>query len=239
VITSQIPIVVLVHGAWHGAWCWASLQAELDSRGIASLAIDLPGHGTSLEPFGDLYGDATHVSKVLTNIHQPVVLVGHSYGGAVISQAVAATHNVVHLVYLTAFVPDVGEGVLSLLQSMPDAPTVLSSAMVIGNDGFSTINPDLAVAAFYAHCTPASTPANVARLCAQPFATFTQPLTSAAWKTIRSTFVRCTDDNAIHISHQDQMAQRCSLVETLVSDHSPFASVPAQTADILERIAHA
>jgi pimeloyl-ACP methyl ester carboxylesterase len=50
--------VVLVHGAWHGAWCWAALQAELENRGIASLAVDLPGHGASNEPFTDLHGDA-------------------------------------------------------------------------------------------------------------------------------------------------------------------------------------
>ncbi len=236
---SQQPIVVLVHGAWHGAWCWSNLQAELDGRGIASLAVDLPGHGTSLEPFGDLHGDADHLTQVLAKVHGPVVLVGHSYGGAVISQAASDAPNVTHLVYLTAFVPDVGEGVLSLLNSMPPADTALSAAMVIGEGGFSTINPDLAHGAFYGHSNPAATSAHVARLCAQPFATFTQPLTSAAWHTIESTFVRCTEDGAIHISHQDLMASRCTNIETLATDHSPFASMPAQTADIVERIVRA
>ncbi len=231
-----LPLVVLVHGAWHGAWCWSALQSELDSRGIASFAIDLPGHGTSLEPLGDLHGDAAYLTQVLTKVGEPVVLVGHSYGGAVISQAAAAATNVVHLVYLTAFVPDIGEGVAGLLQSMAPAATTLSSAMIIGDGGLSTINPDLAHAAFYGHCNPAATPAHVARLCPQPFATLTQPLTAAAWHTIGSTYVRCTDDEAIHISHQDVMATRCTNVATLDTDHSPFSSMPSQTADLVERI---
>ncbi len=228
--------MVLVHGAWHGAWCWSSLQAELDTRGIPSLAIDLPGHGVSLEPFGDLIADAAHVSLVLAKLAQPVILVGHSYGGAVISQAGVTATNVTHLVYLTAFVPDVGESVTSVLQSMPAAPTALGAAIVLGEGGLSTINPERARAAFYEHCNPAATPANVARLCAQPFATFMQALTAAAWHDIDSTYVRCTDDQAIALAHQDHMAQRCTHVETLATDHSPFASQPAQTADILERI---
>ena len=99
------PLVVLVHGAWHGAWCFAALQAELDSRGIPSLAVDLPGHGASTAPLGDLHGDAAALTEVLRTVRGPVVLVGHSYGGAVISQA-AIPSNVVHLVYLAAFVLD-------------------------------------------------------------------------------------------------------------------------------------
>ena len=71
--------VVLVHGAWHGAWCWSALQAELDQRGIASIAVDLPGHGASTAPLGDLHGDAAAVAAVVDRIDGDVVLVGHSY----------------------------------------------------------------------------------------------------------------------------------------------------------------
>lgn len=233
---SQTPIVILVHGAWHGAWCFAALQAELDARGIASLAVDLPGHGTSLEPFTDLLGDAAHVTRVVAAIEHPVVLVGHSYGGSVITQAAAAATNVRHLVYLSAFVPDVGESTVGLMQTMPPAQVELSNAMVIGSDGFSTIDPERAQAAFYGMCKPAVTPANVARLCPQPFVTFTQPVTAAAWTTLPSTYVRCTQDQAVHITHQDYMSLRCTHVVTIATDHSPFASMPTETADILEHI---
>lgn len=231
-------MVILVHGAWHGAWCWATLQSELDSRGIPSLAIDLPGHGASVEPFGDLYGDAAHVSAVIRKLSGPVVLVGHSYGGAVITEASsspATAAKVVHLVYLTAYVPDTGQSVMSLATTMPKATTTLPSAMVLG-DGVFTIDLSLAHATFSGRCDSVSAAANNARLCPQPLATFSQELTGAGWKTLPSTYVRCTVDEAIHISHQDLMAKHCTNVVTLDTDHSPFSSMPTETAEIVARI---
>src|SRR3954469_23230457 len=118
----ETPIVVLVHGAWHGAWCWAALQTELDSRGIPSLAIDLPGHGASPAPLGDLSTDAAAVSATLATITRPVVLVGHSYGGAVIGETFAPHANVFHQLFLCAYVLDVDESVIGLTRDMPQAP---------------------------------------------------------------------------------------------------------------------
>jgi pimeloyl-ACP methyl ester carboxylesterase len=234
-------MVVLVHGAWHGAWCWASLQRELDRRGIPSLAVDLPGHGASVEPLADLATDAAAVSAVLGKFRRPIVLVGHSYGGAVISEAdltgddAGAGSTVFHLVYLAAFVVDVGESVIGLSGSMPEAPSALSGAMVIA-DGMSTIDPELAHGALYNRCDPMITPANVARLCPQPLATFTQPATRASWRHVPSTYVRCLDDQAVAPAHQDFMAARCAAIETLDTDHSPFVSMPVETAEIIARI---
>jgi len=229
------PIVVLVHGAWHGAWCWTALQSELDRRGIPSLAIDLPGHGASVEPYGDLLGDAAALTALLAKQQRPIVLVGHSYGGAVISQATAGMANVIHLVYLAAFVPDAGENVISMSATMPEAPSALAGAIKT-DGGFSTIDPAAARDAFYAHCDPMAAVANIARLDLQPFATFTQEATHASWRSTPSTYVVCTDDAAVHHSHQRLMAARCTHVETLDTDHSPFASMPVETAEILARI---
>ncbi len=231
-------MVVLVHGAWHGAWCWANLQSELDSRGIPSLAIDLPGHGASIEPLGDLYGDAAHVTSVIRQLSGPVVLVGHSYGGAVITEATSTPETaakVVHLVYLTAYVPDEGQSVMGLAATMPAAATTLPAAMVMG-DGVFTIDLSLAHATFSGRCDPVSAAANNARLCPQPLATFSQELTGAGWKTLPSTYVRCTADEAIHISHQDLMSTHCASIVTLETDHSPFSSMPIETAEIVARI---
>ena len=235
------PLVILVHGAWHGAWCWATLQRELDLRGIPSLAIDLPGHGASTEPLADLATDAAAVSAVLAKFRRPIVLVGHSYGGAVISEAdltgddEGAGSTVFHLVYLAAFVLDAGESVISLTGTMPEARTALGAAMVIA-DGSSTIDPEQAHGALYNRCDPMMTPASVARLCPQPFATFTQEATRASWRQIPSTYVRCLDDQAVAVAHQDVMAARCGTVETLNTDHSPFISMPVETAEIIARI---
>ncbi len=231
--------VLLVHGAWHGAWCYAALQSELDRRGVPSLAVDLPGHGASLLPLGDLYGDAQLVADTLATIEGPVVLVGHSYGGAVIGEA-ATRHpdNVDHLVYLTAFCLDTGEALLPYNNSLPPAYVPLGDGIRPSEDGTrSTVDPAVCVAAFYAQCPPGVAEAAIARLCPQPFDTFLQPVTGAPWKTIPSTYVRCTLDGAIPISSQDVMAARCGAVVTLETDHSPFASMPSETADIIAALA--
>ncbi|HEV2309230.1 MAG TPA: alpha/beta fold hydrolase, partial [Acidimicrobiia bacterium] len=100
--------VVLVHGAWHGAWCWDYVVERLRANHVEALAIDLPGHGTSTEPLGDLSVDAAALRSVLDDLEDAVVC-GHSYGGAVISEGAADHPAVRHLVYLAAIVLDVGE----------------------------------------------------------------------------------------------------------------------------------
>ncbi|MDP9462978.1 MAG: alpha/beta fold hydrolase, partial [Actinomycetota bacterium] len=148
--------ILLVHGAWHGAWCWAALQAELDRRGVPSYAVDLPGHGASLLEPSDLYGDADHVGAVAERLAGDIVLVGHSYGGAVISQATTRGSNIAHLVYLTAFCLDEGEAVQAKLQSMPRVHTELGSGsrQFLADGSGSTIVPERAAPSFYGCCPP-------------------------------------------------------------------------------------
>lgn len=231
---SGVP-VVLVHGAWHGAWCWAALQAELDRRGVASYAIDLPGHGLSEEPFGDLHADGAAVAAAIDRLGRDVLLVGHSYGGAVITEAAMRTDRIRHLVYLAAFVPDEGESMTSvaaLAGVRPDRPPKLDAA-IRREEGNMLLDPQAAIPALYGHCDPAVAAAAAARLCPQPIATFRQPTTGAGWRRYPSTYVRCTDDEAIPLVHQDAMAPRCGAVLTIDTDHSPFASRPVETADLL------
>ena len=87
-------IVVLIHGAWHGAWCWDRVVPQLETAGVPTVAVDLPGHGASTEPLGDLYTHAAFVRDLLDGIDGPIVLCGHSYGGAVISEAAAGVDSV-------------------------------------------------------------------------------------------------------------------------------------------------
>lgn len=234
--------VVLVHGAWHGAWCWSALQAELDRRGVPSYAIDLPGHGVSDRPRGDLHGDAACVADVVKRLATDVVLVGHSYGGAVITEAATLTDRVRHLVYLTAFVLDEGETMskIPILDAVPPQQVIgLGGARRVLNNGTITLDPVAAIPALYGCCEPAVQLAAVARLSPQPKASFVQQVTGASWKRVPSTYVRCTKDQAIPLAHQDAMAQRCGIVLTLETDHSPFASMPAATADILAPLSRA
>jgi pimeloyl-ACP methyl ester carboxylesterase len=234
----ESPLIVLVHGAWHGAWCWAALQAELDNRGIPSIAVDLPGHGASMLPFGDLHGDARHVVDVVTRLGRPVVLVGHSYGGGVITEAghqLLAERRVRlrHLVYLTAFCLDEGESVMQLAQHPSGGPVDLGAAMRPLDNGTSILDREKAGPALYGKCRPAAVEAALERLCPQPFATLTQPVNGAPWKEVPSTYVVCTEDKSIHPGHQQFMSTRCSTVVSLATDHSPFLSMTRETADII------
>lgn len=233
--------VVLVHGAWHGAWCWAALQAELDQRGVPSLAIDLPGHGVSTLPLGDLHGDADHVASVVQHIDGPVVLVGHSYGGGVITVAGADATNVRHLVYAAAYVLDDTDSVsrVGILRDVAAEPPTLLNEAIERGDGVLTLNISRAGAALYGEVGAATVEASLARLSPQPTASFVQPAGVAAWKTVPSTYLLCTRDRAVAPNHQRLMAQRCGEVVELDTDHSPFVSATSAMADVLERLARA
>jgi pimeloyl-ACP methyl ester carboxylesterase len=229
--------IVLVHGAWHGAWCWAALQAALDERGVASYAIDLPGHGASTMSLGDLHGDADHVGAVLDRLGlSDVVLVGHSYGGAVITDAAANRSDLAHLVYLTAFALLAGESVMDPLAALPPETTALQECMQPRDDGTFTIDAARAVSAFYAECSPLVAHAAVQRLDPQPMSTFTQPVRGASTST-PSTYVFCARDDAIHPNHQAFLARRCDARVDLDTDHSPMLSAVDALADILVGLA--
>ncbi len=234
---SETKRVVLVHGAWHGAWCFASLQGALDELAVPSLAVDLPGHGASTAPLGDLYDDAHHVADLLDRLGEPVVLVGHSYGGAVITEAAVRHPDIAHLVYLTAFALDRDESVMGLIARRPDARVQLGRAMQFQDDGTSVLDPDAAVPALYADCSAAAVRAALPRLSPQPMVTFGQPVTGSPRDTIPSTYVRCLRDQAVHLEHQDLMAQRCGNVVTFDCDHSPFLSRVDDTAALLATLA--
>ncbi len=229
--------VVLVHGAWHGAWCFAELQAALDRRGVPSYAIDLPGHGSSPSALGDLHADGQHVADTLARLPGPTVLVGHSYGGAVITEAASRHAAIEHLVYLTAFALDRDESINGLLRSLPRAAVALSAAIRPHDDGTTTLDPTLARAALYGQCEGPAVDAAIARLSPQSMVTFAQSVTGSPRDRVPSTYVRCLRDEAVHISHQDVMAARCNDVVTLDTDHAPYLSRVDDTADVLERIA--
>lgn len=239
--------VLLVHGAFHGAWCWAGLQAELDRRGVPSFAIDLPGHGASAEPLTDLHGDAEAVSRALERIGSDVVLVGHSYGGAVISQADLGG-RVSRLVYLAALAPDVGEDPAGVMAAFPaparsgegerPEPSAASGPLFVRQpDGTLGADPALGPRVFYNTCTPLEQAAALARLCTQKASTFKQPTTRANWRDVPSTYIRCLQDKAVPLGGQDQQAARCTNVVDIDTDHSPFLCAPGPLADLIAPLA--
>jgi pimeloyl-ACP methyl ester carboxylesterase len=232
VMTSARP-VVLVHGAFHGAWCWAALQTELDRLGVPSYAIDLPGHGASTEPLEDLHGDAAAVARLLEALDDDVVLVGHSYGGAVIGQAGLAG-RVHRLVFLSALVVDVGESPTGIAMSLPADGSGIGGVMRRDEQGRMSPVVEAARDVFYNMCSPATVAAATARLRPQRAATMKQPASVAAWHERPCTYVRCLQDRALTPAMQDLMAARCHAdVLDIDADHSPFICAPAQLAALL------
>jgi pimeloyl-ACP methyl ester carboxylesterase len=233
--------VVLVHGAWHGAWCFDRVMPLLAEANVPAAAVDLPGHGRDAGPFTDLHGDASRVRAILDGIEDEVVLLGHSYGGAVITEA--GVHPAVkHLVYLCAFPLDSGE---SCMAAAAEETATLSHegrpSLVDGwvnhPDGTTTLNSAAAAACLYNDCDARTVAWAVGHLGAQPMSNLGQTPEAVAWRERLSTYVVCSDDLTVHPGLQQVMARRCAQSRVWPTSHSPFASQPALLGRLLAELA--
>jgi pimeloyl-ACP methyl ester carboxylesterase len=219
--------VVLVHGGWHGSWCWVQVVPLLERRGLSVRTIDLPSIGADPLDRSGLSGDAAAVAALLDDAEEPSLLCGHSYGGMVITQAAAGRTDVARLVYLCAFMPDAGESVLSIVGERP--PWIVAR-----EDGRWLPDLEQAAAIFYADCDVDTQRASTARLRPMTTAPVEEPVASAAWRDIPSTYVICTQDMAIPVEWQrERFAPRADEVVELDASHSPFFSLPSAVADLL------
>ncbi|MEV7990463.1 alpha/beta hydrolase [Streptomyces sp. NPDC086077] len=218
------PTLLLVHGAWHGSWCWSPLTAVLNARGRRTRTVDLPSAGRE----AGVQDDARVVLDALRRIDGPAVVVAHSYGGIPATQAAAQAANVERIVYLAAYQLDAGESLLGFHGApVPPAPR-----------GFQPV-PDNPAAMFYGDVPEAEAAEAVARLVPQSTRSFSDSLTQAAWHTVPSTYVVCEYDQALPPGHQEALAARSEAVHRIGSGHSPFLSMPAQLGALLTEIADA
>jgi pimeloyl-ACP methyl ester carboxylesterase len=216
------PALLLVHGAWHGPWCWDRLVNELSGVDVHTVA--LPSAGPDPAVLGDLYGDAAVVRAAIAELGRPVVVCGHSYGGIVITEAAAELPNVVGLVYLCAFQLDVGEGLADVA-----GPRVWQHV----DEATGSISVAGATEVFYGDVDPALVVDVLPRIGHQSVASFQQRLTRAAWHTVPSTYVVCENDRAIPLEAQQAMARRAKRALRMPTSHSPFLSRPGELADLL------
>jgi pimeloyl-ACP methyl ester carboxylesterase len=227
------PTIVLVHGAWADASSWAKVTSRLQRDGYAVLSPPNPLRG--------LRGDAAYLAAFL---HQrttgPVVLVGHSYGGAVITNAALSDPDVKALVYVNAFAPDEGETVLGL-QGGGDPNTLFD---FVQYPGAPTGDVDLYIktAVFpnaFANDLPATTGAQLAT--AQRPITFSalqEPSGAPAWKSLPSWYVVGTADNILAPSLQLSMARRAdSRITTVDASHLSMQSRPDTVEQIIRTAA--
>jgi pimeloyl-ACP methyl ester carboxylesterase len=230
---------LLIHGAWHGAWCWHKVIPELEKRGHRAKAIDLPGQGQDQTPLGKVTLDSMvdGIVAALTELPAPVVLIGHSLAGMAISAAAEkAPDRIKTLVYLTAFLPRDGESLLAMEQRNPKV-AVPKSMIVDADHTSATIMPDRVRDLFYHDCTDADVSYANTRLRPQALAALSTPvhLTEERFGRVPRVYVECTDDHALSIEMQRDMIAKSLPVDvrTLNSSHSPFLSMPDKLAEAL------
>jgi len=236
---------VLVHGAFHGAWCWEPLVAELAGRGHAVATLDLPGAGDDPTPAAEvtLDGYARRICDVLAGEPEPVVLVGHSMGGMAITQAAArCPERIARLVYVAAFLPADGQSLVDLTKLPEGAGDLVQENMVVeGEPPLATMPAAAAREAFYGLCTPEQAAWATERLRPQPLAAFVTPAQLGDAPPPPRAYVVATQDRAIPTALQRRLVAEHPDVDAveLDADHSPFLSRPAELADALERFAAA
>lgn len=217
------PTVVLVHAAWADASSWSRIIFLLQRKGMSVTAVQLP--------LTSLSDDVASVRRVLRRMSGPVVLVGHSYGGAVITAAGSDDPNVKALVYIAAMAPDEGETVGQLLHRAtphPDAPTLAPDEegfLWMSADGFANaVAPDSSADA----ALMAATQKPIAMKCLQ------EKLTRPAWIEKPSWFLLAQKDRMISPDTQRFMADRASArTVELDVDYTPIASAPAAVVQII------
>ncbi len=222
--------VVLVHGAFCGSWTWRDLTPELDARGARWIAPDLPS--TSGDPEVTLEDDAASVLGAVKAAEPTgrVILVGHSYGGAVIAEAAARIPRLAALVFLAALVPEVGESPSDAARVVK-VRTLLDEAMSV-DDGLIRLDPARAGEALMGDCDADATDWVTARLRPQSLRSFRSPRVATNPAVLRR-YVRCRDDHAIDPAVQTLLAARCDEVVDLASAHSPQFSMPRACVDAI------
>jgi pimeloyl-ACP methyl ester carboxylesterase len=229
---SSTPDIVLVHGFWGGAAHWSKVIVELNQRGYDSL------HAVE-NPLTTLADDAERTQKMVRQVDGPVLLVGHSYGGAVITQA-GDLPNVVGLVYVAAFAPEAGES-LGQISEWRAAEAAAAGNVAPDSDGYVWIKQDMFHESF-CQDLPADEALVMAVTQKAPVgSTFGDTISDPAWKKKPTWYQVSTSDRMIHPDSERKMAERMAPRTTIELDasHASLASQPAAIVDLIVKAANA
>jgi pimeloyl-ACP methyl ester carboxylesterase len=226
---------VLVHGSYHGAWCWDLLAPELRRLGHRVLAVDLP----ISDPKAGAQDYAGAVADAAESLAEPVV-VGHSMGGLVIP-LVAAARPVRRLIFLAAFLPIPGVSINEQRGSEPidgTTPPVTAEWTALGDDVWM-VGPNTARELFFHDVAPETAAWATARLRPQGYHVMGEPCPLERWPDVQMDAILCRDDRAINPEWVRTAARERLGVDAVEIDgaHSPFLSRPAELARLLDALA--
>jgi len=229
--------IVFVHGACvkDGAWWWHPTGALLAERGVASEAPALPSCGETGEPTcaqgPGLSEDVAAVRGVLRASDEPTVVVAHSYGGIVTAEAAAGVDAVRHLLLVSSYLPEVGQSLSSFGGKEP-APFLDIDL----EGGTFTVRRDALAETFLQDCSPEIQRQAMAKTARQSLAVLEQPVRSAVWQQVASTYLVCAADQGTPAERQREFARRAGSVVELDAGHHPFLSQPAAVSDLVLRL---
>jgi pimeloyl-ACP methyl ester carboxylesterase len=230
----MVSRVVFVHGACvrDGAWWWHRTAALLAERGVDSATPVLPSCGeTGAAPGWDgpgLTDDVQAVRAVLLESDAPTVVVGHSYGGIVLAEAAVGIAAVRHAVFVSSYLAEVGQS-LSTFGGDEPAPFL----QVDPERGIFGGRPEVFPETFMADCDDATTAQALERLAWQSASVTQQPVQTAAWHDVPTTYLVCTQDCATPPARQREFARRAGSVVEIEAGHHPFLSRPREVAELL------
>jgi pimeloyl-ACP methyl ester carboxylesterase len=231
--------IVLVHGAYHGSWCWERLVPELRLLGHSVVAVDLPIGDPSAG--ANAYADAIEsaIDASPPDGAEPPVIVAHSMSGLV-APIVAARRPLSGIVFLAAFLPKPGVSANDQRRSEPIDPLFAApdQEWIDEGDGVWMVGPNTATQTFYNDLEPDLAAWACARLRPQSYGVMNEASPLVAWPDTRTAYVVCRDDHAINAEWGRNAATERLGVQAIEIDggHSPFLSRPAELAGILDAV---
>ena len=222
----------LLHGAWHGAWCWDRLIPELERRGHRAVAVDLPCD----DPAATTMDNAKLVADALADAGDDVVVVGHSLGG-IIAAVVPLLRPVRKVVFLAALIPRPGCSLGDVMKAEPDTTTEEFNSLPrnVGEGGSVTWDPEVAAPFFYRACDPETARWAAPQLRTQVWTTTREVCPLDTWPNCELVSIVCSDDELLLPEWSRRIARDVLGVEPieLPGGHFPMLGVPAELADAL------
>ncbi len=231
---------ILIHGAWHASWCWREVVPLLLAPGVKIVTPDLPGHGRDNTAFTqiNLRSYVDFITDLVQAQEMPVILLGHSMAGVIISQvAENIPEKIEKLIYLAAFIPENNGSLLEEAKKSSNHALSLETSLNKQENEINLVESIKLADIFYNACPEEAIHFALARLQKEPYQPFLDAITISAEKfgKVKKAYIECVLDNAVPIADQRRMFRNINAdAITLNTDHSPFFSDPIALVEALK-----